>query len=349
MNHRIAHILGLVCALLGAPAAAQPGAPDAGRTAAEVLLMVKDNYDSAAAIVPQAMWRAATAALTEAFPAIPTDPAVDVADLPALIRASTRLLKHLAMQHPEQAAEYEATFVNGALSTLDPLTTYHGPAQHSEERRNRADRATRGKDGVVATPLEGGVVHLKIPILLPDAVRQTQDALRGSPRGAILDLRGNLGGSLDAATRLARLFLARGPILVTAARNGPEEVVQGDPHGDTTVPLVVLVDDVTSSGAEILAGALRDNDRALLVGLKTAGKGGSIQTVVELRSGGSLKLTIGHYLVGPRRVDLRKSGLLPDVDAKGEAALALALAILRKTAGPTRRELLRAAAALNAR
>jgi hypothetical protein len=336
--------IGFVCALVGAIAVAQPAAtPETGRTVAEVVAILRANYDGLTTTTPAAMWHAGVTKLAEAFPSIQIEKSAHVKELTDFLWASSRLLRALAAKHPEQAAAYEATFLVGAVSALDPLTSYHPPEQHAEELRNRVERTTRGEDRVEAHVLDGGEVHLRVPTLLPDAVRQTQRAIDGSARGVILDLRGNVGGSLDAATRLVRLFVATGTILVTTGRNSPEQETRGDASASAALPLVVLVDAVTAGGAEIVAAALRDNDRALLLGAKTAGKGGSIQSVVELRDGGSLKLTIAHYLVGPRRVDLRAGGLSPDVEASGDAALTRAHAILRKSTGPGRRDLLRAA------
>jgi carboxyl-terminal processing protease len=126
-------------------------------------------------------------------------------------------------------------------------------------------------------------------------------------KGLILDLRFCPGGLLSAAVDTAKMFLAKGTIVTVKGRDGKETVFQADGQavlGD--VPLLVLVNEYTASAAEIVAGALRDNDRATLLGTRTYGKG-SVQEIVKLGDeGGALKLTSAYYyLPGGRNIQKR--------------------------------------------
>lgn len=129
-------------------------------------------------------------------------------------------------------------------------------------------------------------------------------------RGYILDLRNNPGGLLQAGIEIARLWLDYGTIVFTVNRQS----ILGsfDAYGPalTDAPLVVLVNRGSASASEILAGALQDNGRALLVGEKTFGKG-LIQSLFELSDGSGLAVTVAKYET-PNHTDINKLGIMPD-------------------------------------
>ncbi|MGH7424564.1 MAG: S41 family peptidase, partial [Candidatus Methylomirabilales bacterium] len=161
-----------------------------------------------------------------------------------------------------------------------------------------------------------------------DRVREAvkQMSSRGA-RGFILDLRGNPGGLLEEAVNVAGVFLDGGRV-VSYRERGRDEVhrdVRGAP--ETKLPLVVLVDEGSASASEIVAGAIQDRRRGILVGTATYGKG-SVQTVFPLSGGSAVKLTTSSYFTPAGRA-IGKGGIAPDVQADGkEVQLARALEIL---------------------
>lgn len=149
--------------------------------------------------------------------------------------------------------------------------------------------------------------------------RLTRDA-GGQLRGLVLDIRNNPGGLLDESVFIADEFLRDGVIVSTRGRNGQaQDEARARVAGTRPdFPIVVLVNGYTASAAEILAGALQDHHRALIVGTRTFGKG-SVQTVIDLPDGAALKLTIARYFT-PSGRSIQAQGIAPDVLAEeGEA------------------------------
>lgn len=128
----------------------------------------------------------------------------------------------------------------------------------------------------------------------------------------VLDLRGDPGGLVDQAVLVADQFLDEGTIVTIRGRKGSVETQTAHRGGaGVGVPIIALVDGGTASAAEILAAALRDHDRAKLVGLPTYGKG-TVQTFYDLDDGSGLKLTTARYLT-PKGNSLESKGIMPDV------------------------------------
>jgi carboxyl-terminal processing protease len=148
---------------------------------------------------------------------------------------------------------------------------------------------------------------------LARALEDGRAAMRGQIRGLVLDLRNNPGGLVDPAVRSADLFLSGGTILVTEGRNRRNVEVQRAHEKGTEpgYPLIVLVNRGTASASEIVAGALQDNGRAVIMGTQTFGKG-SVQTIIELEDGSGLKLTTARYYT-PRHRSIQELGIAPDV------------------------------------
>ncbi|MGB6604541.1 MAG: S41 family peptidase [Steroidobacteraceae bacterium] len=173
---------------------------------------------------------------------------------------------------------------------------------------------------VAAQTLEPGFGYVRITTFSettpPDVSRAITRLKRDNPlglKGLILDLRDNPGGVLESGVAVADDFLERG-VIVTADGRTPEARFEMDATpGDLIdgAPLVVLVNGGTASASEIVAGALRDHSRALLVGSRTYGKG-SVQTVMPLTHGGAIKLTTSLYFT-PSGASIQGKGIVPDI------------------------------------
>lgn len=131
--------------------------------------------------------------------------------------------------------------------------------------------------------------------------------------GIVLDLRNNPGGLLQQAQKISDKFLSQGDIVYTVgAENEIQEVLQALPQEtDITAPVVVLLNEGSASASEIVAGALKDNNRAVIVGTRSFGKG-SVQSLLDLSDGSSLKLTISQYLTGGKN-SIQAVGVVPDI------------------------------------
>lgn len=142
-----------------------------------------------------------------------------------------------------------------------------------------------------------------VPRLQQELTRLLADGMQG----LVLDLRWNPGGLLPEATKLVDLFLDSGVIVSTRGRNQPEKIYRAEGPGTLPdFPLTVLVNDDSASASEIVAGALQDNKRAIVVGERTFGKG-SVQTVYDLGPRqGELKMTIAYYYLPSGRLVHKK-------------------------------------------
>jgi carboxyl-terminal processing protease len=147
-------------------------------------------------------------------------------------------------------------------------------------------------------------------------LREEIDSLldRGA-EGIVLDLRGNGGGLLRESVLVASVFVEDGTIVSTKGRRRDERVYEAEGDAiDADIPLVVLVDRGSASASEIVAGALRDTERATLVGERTFGKG-VFQELEPLSNGGALDLTVGSYYL-PSGENISKTGIMPEVKAR---------------------------------
>lgn len=140
--------------------------------------------------------------------------------------------------------------------------------------------------------------------------------LKGNPSGIILDVRNNPGGLLDQAVSVSDLFLDQGEIVSTRSKNPEDTVKYTATEGDIAkdLPIVVLVNDGSASASEIVAGALQDHKRAIVLGEKTFGKG-SVQTVIPLGNHGAMRLTTARYYT-PSGRSIQATGIVPDVEVK---------------------------------
>ena len=139
-----------------------------------------------------------------------------------------------------------------------------------------------------------------------------QDLVGQDVKGFVLDLRGNPGGLLHASIEISRMWLQRGDIVQTIDRNGNSESISANRSALTDLPLTVLVDGRSASSSEILTGALRDNDRATVVGSITYGKA-LVQSLHGLSDGSGLTVTVAHYYT-PNGTDISRKGIVPDIE-----------------------------------
>lgn len=130
----------------------------------------------------------------------------------------------------------------------------------------------------------------------------------------VLDLRGNPGGLLSASIAISRMWLQRGPIVRTLNRNGDADEISANRTALTQLPLAVLVNNRSASSSEILTGALKDNNRATVVGTTTYGKA-LVQSLYGLEDGSGLAVTVAHYYT-PNGTDISQKGISPDIEVQ---------------------------------
>jgi carboxyl-terminal processing protease len=212
----------------------------------------------------------------------------------------------------EETIERMRGFVGSTVRLTVERSGEPEPLQFALERSEVRVRTVR------AEPLPGRYGYLRVTHFTDATPRDFDRALAGlqsaAPlRGLVLDLRGNPGGVLESSVSVADEFLDSGVIVRAEGRTAESRFVLRATEGDAlrSAPLVVLIDRGSASGAEIVAGALRDHGRATLMGERTFGKG-SVQTVMPLANGQALKLTTSRYYT-PSGSSLHERGLEPDV------------------------------------
>ena len=198
------------------------------------------------------------------------------------------------------------------------------------------ERGTVRIKSVKYMDLEQGYAYVRITSFIENSASDLEKALKAHEkkakglRGLIIDLRRNPGGLLDQAVQISDLFLEKGTIVSTMGRNQKEkEVIHAKKAGTlSSFPLIILIDEYSASASEILAGALQDNKRALVMGQRSFGKG-SVQSVVKLGDGSGLKLTVGRYYT-PNGRSIQSYGIIPDIELEDFAAEVLDQARVRR-------------------
>lgn len=165
--------------------------------------------------------------------------------------------------------------------------------------------------------LGDGLQYIKINQFMETTFDDVKKALK-SPKGLLLDLRNNPGGLLNQAVKVSDLFLTEGIIVYTESRiETQRQKFFAHARGtEPNYPIVVLVNGGSASAAEIVAGALKDHGRAVIVGEQTFGKG-SVQTISPLRNGGALSLTTALYFTKSGR-SIQLTGVTPDIQVNEE-------------------------------
>ncbi len=229
--------------------------------------------------------------------------------------------------------------IRGEVGTTVTLTVRRG----DETLDIPVERATIELPSVIWHPVDGaphaGYIRIERFSNLTDKEFQqalTELASQGADQALIIDLRGDPGGLVDAAVKVASHFLDGGTVLIEKHADGSQKVYKATAGVDIPVetPVIVLVDGNTASAAEILAGALQDRGRATLVGEKTYGKG-SIQRIHRLSDGSAIHVTFAKWFT-PNDRAIDGKGLTPDVPVESspdyDSYVKKALELLEKSA-----------------
>jgi carboxyl-terminal processing protease len=155
-----------------------------------------------------------------------------------------------------------------------------------------------------------------IDVDIKKAVEKAQKELKNKLSGIVIDVRNNPGGLLDQAIKVSDLFLEHGEIVSTRSRNEEDTIKYSATAGDIAqnLPIVVMINEGSASASEILAGALQDHHRAVILGEKSFGKG-SVQTVIPLRNKGAMRITTARYYT-PSGRSIQAKGIEPDIRVK---------------------------------
>ncbi len=169
--------------------------------------------------------------------------------------------------------------------------------------------------------LGDGIAYIRISAFQQDTANSLEKVLSELEqsseglRGLVIDLRNNPGGLLSEAVAVADKFLSDGIIVKTKSRSAPTQERRAKSDGThVDFPIVILVNKGSASAAEIVAGALQDHKRAILIGTQTFGKG-SVQTVYELGEGAAVKLTVARYYT-PKGRSIQSTGIKPNIIIK---------------------------------
>lgn len=216
-------------------------------------------------------------------------------------------------------------------SVAQVVAALRGPAgsqvaidvRHGSATRHLVLKRSPVLDGDVSVnSLTAGILQIRVAAFTRGVAREVQaavDRARGhGATGLVLDLRDDPGGLLDEAVGTASAFLDGGPVVSYVHRGDPPRRMDASGDGDIATPLVVLVNGGTASAAEVVAGALQDRGRAVIVGSKSFGKG-SVQEPAQLPDGSGVELTVGHY-VTPSGRSLDGVGIDPDIEVAFGAA-----------------------------
>lgn len=195
-----------------------------------------------------------------------------------------------------------------------------------------------GVKSVYSQLLDGGYGYVRVKSFqertereLNQHLEKLQTAAGKTPlKGLIVDLRNNPGGLLEQAIRVADLFLESGVIVSTMGKKGAfQEVKLAHKEGTwPDTPMITLVNEGTASASEIVAGALQDHKRSIVLGTQTFGKG-SVQTIIDLEDGSALKVTIARYYT-PKGRSIQALGITPDIQVSEIPPPALEASFIRE-------------------
>ena len=189
-------------------------------------------------------------------------------------------------------------------------------------------RASILNGDVVAYQLASKVVYIQISSISSQVANDVAVALAKFPHssGIVLDLRDNPGGLLNVAVDVASNFLTGGTVVSYARKNASEVVLESNNKNADSAPMTVLINRSTASAAEVIAGALQDRNRAVILGEKSYGKG-TVQEIMDLSGGSKLEITIGKYRTPNGKV-IDQVGIAPDLLVPENEEIKKALLVL---------------------
>ncbi len=235
--------------------------------------------------------------------------------LRAGIQSGDKILKIEGQSTQGMTVEDAARMIRGEANTQVRLLMQRQQQAPFELVLTRAQIAVPTVESAVRTEGQNRVGYIRLSEFNSHAAEQMEKAIKQledqNVNQFVLDLRGNPGGRLDQAVAIARMWLDEGDIVRTVDRNGNAEQVQANKTALTDLPLAVLVDGGSASASEILTGALKDDQRAVVVGTQTFGKA-LVQEVHPLSDGSCINVTIAHYFT-PSGLDINHKGITPDV------------------------------------
>lgn len=202
-------------------------------------------------------------------------------------------------------------------ASLDPYSHYYSEYDYKDTEESNSIYTLYSDRKI------DNFLYLRVRIFNKQTDKMVRQSLEKNPdiKGVILDLRGNSGGMLNAALKVANLFCDNEIITYTAGRNNENIHYYTSEEGALYEgPLVILIDGETASAAEVLAGGLQEQSRAKLIGTRTFGKG-TIQNVTQMRNSGRLVLTTEQFFTPSGKV-IHQNGIIPDIclmpDARGD-------------------------------
>jgi len=236
----------------------------------------------------------------------------------------------------DQLISVDGTDVSSA-TVADAIAALRGSPNTTvalDLRRNNSDinvkvkRAAVLTGDVLASQVAPKTLYIQVSAISLHSSDDVATALARYPhsRGIILDLRDNPGGVLSEAVALASQFLSPGVVVSYTRKDGVPQVMSSTNSSPDTAPMVVLINGATASSAEVIAGALQDRNRAVIIGDQSYGKG-TVQEISSLSDGSQLEITVGQYhLPSGRAID--QVGITPDLKVSENGEIAQAISIL---------------------
>lgn len=214
------------------------------------------------------------------------------------------------------SVEEAASQIKGPINTQVTLTISRG-RDAFKKTITRAEIPIKAIAKGHARVIKKDIGYIRLnSFISQEATKEMKNAMKQLDKvsGYIIDLRDNPGGLLTNAIEISDMFLDEGVIVSTVDKDGYIQSIGADEKIDSNKPIVILVNENSASASEIFSGALRDNQRAVVIGTKTFGKG-LVQGINKLEDGSGVNITIAKYLT-PAKVDINQLGIKPDIEVK---------------------------------